>query len=57
MTYALRDYLYLFAGAIIVVFAADWLSPLELTDNTMLTILGTFLGVVVGLFLFGSKNV
>ena len=56
MPYALRDYLYLFAGGIIVVLAADWLSPLDLSDNTMLTLFGSFLGIVVGLSVFGRKN-
>jgi uncharacterized membrane protein len=55
MTYA-RDYLYLFAGGLIVVLASDCLSPLDLAENTMLTILGSFLGIMVGLFLFGRKN-
>ena len=57
MRYALREYPYLFLGGLIVVLAADCLSPLELADNTMLTLLGTFLGIVVGLFLFGRKYV
>jgi|KBSSwiStaDraftv2_1062776.scaffolds.fasta_scaffold439972_2 hypothetical protein len=56
MPYVLRHYLYLFGSVIFVVVAADWLSPLELTDNAMLTLVGAFLGIVVGQCVFGRKN-
>jgi hypothetical protein len=55
MPYVLRHYLYLFGSVIFVVVAADWLSPLELTDNAMLTLVGAFLGIVVGQCVFGRK--
>ena len=53
MTYAPRDYLYLFVGGLIVFVAAVWLSPLDLDSDTMLALVGVFLGIAVAQWLLG----
>ena len=56
MTYAPRDYLYLFVGGLIVFVATIWLSPLDLDSDTMLALVGVFLGITVAVWVFGRKD-
>jgi uncharacterized membrane protein len=56
MTYTLRLYLYLFVAGVVAVMGAVWLSPLGLTVNIILAVVVAYLGVVVGRWLFGRKN-
>ena len=55
MTYAPRDYLYLFVAGLIVFVASLWLSPLDLDSDTMLALVGVFFGIAVAQWLLGRK--
>jgi hypothetical protein len=49
--------LYISGGAgIILIVAAVWLGPLELDANTIFTLAGAFLGLIVGQWVLGRKN-
>jgi len=56
MPYKLRLYLYLFVAGVLAVVCAEWLSPLGLTVNIIFAVVVGYLGVVVGRWLFGRKN-
>jgi hypothetical protein len=56
MTYAPRDYLYLFVGGLFVFVATLWLSPLELDPDTMLALVGVIFGILVARWMLGRKN-
>jgi hypothetical protein len=56
MTYAPRDYPYLFAAGIIVIVAALWLSALDVDSDTMFVLVGVFLGIVVAGWVFERNN-
>jgi hypothetical protein len=54
---AMLTQLYISGGAgIILIVAAVWLGPLELDANTIFTLAGAFLGLIVGQWVLGRKN-
>jgi len=56
MPSTLRLYLYLFVFGVVAVVGAEWVSPLGLSVNIIFAVVVAYLGVVVGRWLFGRKN-
>jgi hypothetical protein len=56
MTYTFRIYLYLFVASVVAFAGAVWLSPLGFTVNIIFAVVVAYLGIVVGRWLFGRKN-
>ena len=56
MAYKLGRDLYLFVGSVVAGIGAAWLSPLGVTVNIIFAVVVGYLGVVVGRWLFGRKN-
>jgi hypothetical protein len=55
MAYTLGLYLYLFVASVLAGIGAAWLSPLGFTVNIIFAVIVAYLGIVVGLWLFGRK--
>ena len=56
MTYAPRDYLYLFVGGLFVFVATLWLCPLELDPDNMLALVGVVFGILVARWMLRRNN-
>jgi hypothetical protein len=56
MPYKLGFYLYLFVASVVAGTGAAWRGPLGRTVNIIFAVVVAFLGVVVGRWLFGRKN-
>jgi hypothetical protein len=56
MAYTLGLYLYLFVASVVAFAGAVWLSPLGFTVNIIFAVVVGYLGVVVGRWVLGRKN-
>jgi membrane associated rhomboid family serine protease len=56
MPYTLRFYLYLLVSGVVALVGADLLSPLGLTVNIAFALVAGYLGIIVGRWVLGRKN-
>ena len=56
MPYSLRFYLYLLVAGVVALVGADLLSPLGLTVNIAFALVAGYLGIIVGRWVLGRKN-
>jgi hypothetical protein len=56
MPYALRFSLYLLVAGVVAFIAAVWLSSLGVTVNFVFALVAGYLGIIVGRWVLGRKN-